>query len=79
MQHPYEFFILDFFCVEQMLAIEVDGGIHSEPEQKERDAERTLRLNELGIRVLRFTNEEIYNHLPAVLTRILAMAQPTCP
>lgn len=55
----YQFFVLDFFCFEEQLAIELDGGIHEQ--QVEYDAWRTSVLNEMNIRVLRILNEELFN------------------
>jgi very-short-patch-repair endonuclease len=40
-QHPFNIVILDFFCYKLLLSIEVDGSVHSDPSQKERDKERT--------------------------------------
>ena len=70
-QHPYDRFILDAFCVEYQLEVEVDGGIHADPAQTHRDEERTTYLQARGIRVLRFGNEEVENHLDEVLRRIV--------
>lgn len=74
-QHPLDHYIIDFYCVEQMLAIEVDGGVHLFHEQQELDQERTRFLQTKGIRVLRFTNEEILNQLDCVLERIAKYVQ----
>jgi len=75
-QHPYGQFILDFFCVERQLAVEVDGGVHLNPEQAARDSERSEFLGQRGVHVLRFTNEEIKQHLPDVLRKIIETASP---
>jgi len=48
-QHPIKDFIVDFFCYDAMLVIEVDGSVHQEARQKERDEQRTLILKRLGI------------------------------
>ena len=56
-QHPYGIYILDFFCFEANLAIEIDGDIHLS--QKEYDNERTDYLNSSGLRVLRFKNKSL--------------------
>ncbi len=69
-QHPVDIFILDFYSHECRLAIEVDGGIHNTANQKEWDENRTFELNELGIKVLRFTNDEVWYHMKTVLKRI---------
>ncbi|MFQ5875952.1 MAG: endonuclease domain-containing protein [Dehalococcoidia bacterium] len=70
-QHPYDRFILDAFCVEHQLVVEVDGGIHADPAQAAQDAARTEFLQAQGIRVLRFSNEKVENHLSEVLQRIV--------
>jgi phosphoribosylformylglycinamidine synthase subunit PurQ / glutaminase len=70
-QHPLGPFVLDMFCVEHQLVIEVDGSIHRTPEQAAYDAARTEHLVERGLRILRFTNDEVAYHLPDVLKRIL--------
>jgi len=69
-QHPLGEFIVDFFCYEAMLVIELDGEVYHDEYQRERDAERTNILNELGIRVLRFKNEAIFNDVEGVLKTI---------
>lgn len=55
-QHPVANFIADFYCHRAKLIIEVDGGIHGQPEQIIYDVNRTMELEALGIKVLRFTN-----------------------
>jgi very-short-patch-repair endonuclease len=70
-QHPIkEGIILDFYCNSEKLAIEVDGGYHNSKEQQAADAERTHFLNERGIRVIRFTNEQVLEETEAVLEEI---------
>ena len=67
-------YIVDFYCAEKKLAIELDGSQHFETKNIEKDAERTKFLNDKGIVVLRYTNlqvdknfksvcEDIYTHL----------------
>ena len=63
-------FILDFFCYEALLAIEVDGEVHNDASQAERDDERTKLLNSFGITVLRFTNEQVENNINSVVKEI---------
>jgi very-short-patch-repair endonuclease len=53
-QHPYENTILDFFCVEHQLVVELDGSVHNLLDQAESDEERTRFLNEHGLRAVRF-------------------------
>ncbi len=69
-QHPFEGFILDFFCPEARLAIELDGEIHKDKEIKEYDLERTRILAENGIRVLRFWNSEVEIDVERVILRV---------
>ena len=70
-QHPFGPFVLDMFCVEHQLVVEVDGSIHRTPEQAVYDAARSEHLMERGLQILRFTNDEVAYHLPYVLNRIL--------
>jgi imidazole glycerol-phosphate synthase subunit HisF len=69
-QHPIKNFITDFYSHELNLVIEVDGGIHNDPQQKEIDIARQETINDLGIKVLLFTNEEIFNNIDFVITSI---------
>jgi len=66
-QHPVNQFIVDFYCVELKLSIEIDGSIHLNPEQNERDEQRTKIINSLGIIELRFSNEEVNNNSTFVI------------
>ncbi len=63
------FIIADFFCFEKKTVIEIDGKIHRYKRKK--DNQRTQILNSLGIRVMRFYNEDVENDLEKVLMRIL--------
>jgi very-short-patch-repair endonuclease len=69
-QHPRDRYILDFYCHEARLAIEVDGGIHDEQQQIIQDRVRTNFLKESGIHVIRFKNEEILLNIDQVVSRI---------
>ncbi|MDD3406197.1 MAG: DUF5915 domain-containing protein [Paludibacteraceae bacterium] len=62
--------IADFACLDKKLVIEVDGGYHNNPEQKEYDALRTQAIEKQGYRVIRFTNEEVSAKLDFVLNTI---------
>src|SRR5688572_4594290 len=63
-------YIVDFYCVECSLAVELDGARHFEPKQKEYDAERTAYLESVGVRVLRFENQLLFQDLDLVLEAI---------
>jgi len=78
-QHPIGPFVLDLFCVEHQLAIEIDGGVHLTIHQIARDAERTQFLNEHRVHVLRFNNDEIEKQLASVLKRIVEAIRAASP
>jgi very-short-patch-repair endonuclease len=54
------------------VSVELDGHFHTTPEAKEYDNSRTVLLNEIGITVLRFWNEEVMNDTSKVLGKISA-------
>lgn len=66
-QHPVDYFIVDFICHEGCLVVELDGQVHEDTEQKEYDEGRSFELEELGYKVLRFQNDEVFNDLDGVL------------
>jgi len=72
-QHPIERFIVDFYCAEAKLLIEVDGASHFDPEQEEYDQARTEYLQELGHKVIRFTNDGVKHSIDTVAGEILRM------
>lgn len=65
-QHPYSIYILDFYCHSLKLVIEVDGKIHDHPDVKRNDEERQFSLQNDGMIVLRFTNEQVEQSLEEV-------------
>ncbi len=67
-QHPYGFYILDFYCFKANLVIEIDGLIHLG--HIDYDIERTRYLESSGLNVIRFTNEDIEKKIEWVLSRI---------
>jgi very-short-patch-repair endonuclease len=67
-QHPVGPYILDFYCTEARLAVEIDGESHNAPEQVAHDARRDRWLLEQGIRTLRIGAEAAKNPDAAVLT-----------
>ena len=76
-QHIIEDFIVDFYCNEYKVTIEVDGGYHNVEKQIKSDAERTARLKELGYTELRFSNEEILCDIDNVLKKIKTFCSGT--
>ena len=71
-QHPVGQFVVDFFCYEAKLVIELDGEIHNDPYQMERDKERTKILESMGLTEIRFRNIEVFNNPDVVVTKIAA-------
>jgi len=69
-QHPIGRYILDFYCHSSKLGIELDGAYHQDKLQQWSDADRTLFLEDLGLRIIRFTNEEVLENLSVVLSTI---------
>jgi len=66
-QHPAGPFVLDFYCPTLRLAIELDGGQHTEVKHEAKDKQRDHWLGERGITVLRFWNSDITQNLNSVL------------
>lgn len=64
-------YILDFYCAEARLAIEVDGNVHQEPGQAEYDRQRSSDLAEMGIEVMRFWNDEVLNRTEETIERVI--------
>ena len=69
-QHPINRFIADFYCPKIKLVIEVDGSIHDIPEYQAHDIGRSEVLNDFGITVIRFTNEQILNEIDSTIKQI---------
>jgi very-short-patch-repair endonuclease len=69
-QHAIGNYVADFYCNESRLVIELDGNFHTAVEIKEYDKTRTNLLNELGITVLRFWNEEVIKDPGKVIKKI---------
>jgi very-short-patch-repair endonuclease len=69
-QHSIGKYIVDFYCPEKRLIIELDGGQHAE-KQKDYDKQRDEYLKNLGFKILRFWDSDINSNLESVLNRIL--------
>ncbi|HEY4479987.1 MAG TPA: endonuclease domain-containing protein [Candidatus Paceibacterota bacterium] len=69
-QHSIGGYIVDFYCKEKNLIIELDGEIHNKIEAKEYDLVRDKFLKELGFKVLRFRNLEIEENIEKVLKKV---------
>ena len=69
-QHSIDNYIVDFYCPTEKLVIEVDGGIHNNFINNEYDFKRTEALEKFGCKVIRFTNDEVFENIELVLEAI---------
>ncbi|MEX0719090.1 MAG: DUF559 domain-containing protein [Balneolaceae bacterium] len=69
-QLPIDQFIVDFYCHELMLAIEVDGSSHDSPERQLKDKERQAILEGFGVHFIRIPNKEVKQNLDGVVKYI---------
>ncbi|REE83081.1 very-short-patch-repair endonuclease [Lutibacter oceani] len=69
-QKPIDNYILDFFCVELLLGIELDGYSHEFLEVHQKDVKKEKQLNKFGITVLRFSDEQVLKDMENVLRAI---------
>ena len=74
-QTPIGPYIVDFFCPEKKLIVEVDGGQHSSPARTRHDCARDAWLSEQGYKVIRFWNQEVVKGLDAVCSAIFAASK----
>ena len=72
-------YILDFYCPELKLAIELDGGQHTQDDKQEYDAVRSAYLKVQGINVMRFWNHEVLNDAESILTMMAEKITPPSP
>ena len=70
-QHGIGHYIVDFYCPEWQLVVELDGDSHFHPEAQTADTKRDSYLQSLGLRGLRFTNQEVMQNLEGVLMKVL--------
>ena len=69
-QQQLGFYIVDFVCYEAKLIVELDGDIHDHPTHEISDSDRTVALNKLGFRLIRFWNDDVFDKMTFVLKRI---------
>jgi very-short-patch-repair endonuclease len=67
-QHPIFRYVLDFYCLEKLLAIELDGDVHKK--RKDYDSYRDDFMKSMGIHTLRFTNNQIMQNTDMVVCTI---------
>jgi very-short-patch-repair endonuclease len=78
-QHPFGEFVLDFFCEEASLAVEIDGSQHGHPDQRRHDMARTKFLEKCGVKVLRFWNSQLRREKEMVREKIFRELQARAP
>ncbi len=78
-QRPIDEYIVDFYCKKLKLAIEIDGSSHDSEEAQEQDRYRQQRLEALGVRFLRFRDEEVHQNVEAVLQAIEVWINDNAP
>ncbi len=69
-QHGIDYYIVDFYCAEEKLIIELDGDVHMNATSEEKDHKRKERLTAIGFKVIRFENKMVFENLPSVLMEI---------
>ncbi len=69
-QHSIKNYIVDFYCAQEKLIIELDGEVHMNFATQEKDNKRDVDLASLGFIVIRFENHMVFDHLPSVLQEI---------
>ena len=78
-QRPIDNFIVDFYCPKLKLVIEIDGGIHYTENAQEYDQQRTEILEGYGLKVIRFSNEDVLHNLDGVVSFIEGLIPPNPP
>jgi cyclase len=69
-QHPVGPYVADFYCHELKLVIEIDGDIHDLEEVKQRDERREKHLRDLGVKILRFKNNDVFRNPHLIETEL---------
>ena len=69
-QHQFGDYVADFYCHEAQLVVECDGAVHEGNERWQHDQARDAYLTEHGLRVLRFTNEQVLEDTEIILKEI---------
>jgi very-short-patch-repair endonuclease len=78
-QHPFGPYILDFFCYEAALAVEVDGLAHELGSNPQRDERRDIWLADQGVRTLRFRATDVRDNLEGIVAMIVEECRNRTP
>ncbi|MCK4578694.1 MAG: DUF559 domain-containing protein [Candidatus Marinimicrobia bacterium] len=74
-QHPFGSSIVDFYCHEKRLVVEIDGAIHKGADNRDRDTIRQEIIEHYGVRFIRLSADEVKNNIEGVLKRIKAITE----
>ena len=74
-QHPIFMYVADFYCHPLKLIVEIDGSIHQLEDVKRNDEIRENHLNNLGLKIIRFKNEDVMQNTEGVLNQIKQIIQ----
>ena len=74
-QAPVGPYFVDFLCRERKVAVEVDGGTHSTDAGIVQDGARSAELAQLGYRVFRVSNRDVYDNIDRVLDALIAFVE----
>jgi very-short-patch-repair endonuclease len=78
-QYPLAGYIVDFYCVRERLALELDGGQHYDDAARDYDSLRTQRLHDIGVRVIRYPDDEVLRDPDIVADDIYRHLMPELP
>ncbi|ALF54946.1 endonuclease [Nostoc piscinale CENA21] len=78
-QRPIHHFIVDFYCPNLQVVIEIDGDSHFTDEGQDYDRERTRILEGYCLKIIRFTNSQVLNHFESVCEQIQGLIPPSPP
>ena len=71
-QHSIGNYVIDFYCASKRLVVELDGEVHNNADQKEKDESRDINLTEMNFKVLRIPNSKVLNKIEEVKALLLA-------
>lgn len=74
-QHPIDIYIVDFYCHDLKLVVEVDGNIHDTPENRAHDKGRSAELEKFGLKIIRFRNDEVLANMEYVLEKLFKFVE----